>query len=92
MAISQFVYPSPSDGHLDGSQFWADKQRSQENLFTNLWLDIRLYFSMGKYVGNRVAEFYGKYMLTFFFFLSFIFLGLYLWHMEVPRLGVELEL
>ena len=25
-------------------------------------------------------------------FFSFFFLGTYLWHMEVPRLGVELEL
>ena len=28
----------------------------------------------------------------FFFFLFFVFLGLHPWHMEVPRLGVELEL
>jgi len=27
-----------------------------------------------------------------FFFLLFCFLGLYLWHMEVPRLGVKSEL
>ena len=30
-------------------------------------------------------------MVIFFLFLSF-FLGLHLWHMEVPRPGVELEL
>ena len=29
---------------------------------------------------------------SFFFFLCFVFLGPYLQHMEVPRLGVELEL
>ena len=28
---------------------------------------------------------------SLFFFFFFVFLGLYLWHMEVPRLGVELE-
>ena len=28
----------------------------------------------------------------FFFFLSFVFLGLHLRHMEIPRLGVELKL
>ena len=28
----------------------------------------------------------------FFFFHSFFFLGLHLWHMEIPRLGVESEL
>ena len=28
----------------------------------------------------------------FFFCLSFVFLGPYLWHMEVPRLGVQLKL
>ena len=29
------------------------------------------------------------HFFTFFFF--FVFLGLHLWHMEVPRLGVQLE-
>ena len=28
----------------------------------------------------------------FYFFLSFIFSGPHLWHMEIPRLGVQLEL
>ena len=36
------------------------------------------------------------YLFTYFnfnfFFCFFVFLGLHLWHMEVPRLGVELEL
>ena len=27
-----------------------------------------------------------------FFILVFVFLGLYLWHVEFPRLGVETEL
>ena len=34
-------------------------------------------------------------LLYFFFFclfLSFVFLGLHLWHMEVPRLGFQSEL
>ena len=31
-------------------------------------------------------------LFFFFFFWSLVFLGLYRWHMEVPRLGVELEL
>ena len=30
--------------------------------------------------------------IFFFFFWSFVFLGPYPWHMEVPRLGVKLEL
>ena len=30
------------------------------------------------------------FILNFFFF--FVFLGLHLWHMEVPRLGVKTEL
>ena len=29
---------------------------------------------------------------VFFFIFYFFVLGLHLWHMEVPRLGVELEL
>ena len=32
------------------------------------------------------------FFFSFFFFLFFCFLGLHLRHMEVPRLGVELEL
>ena len=28
----------------------------------------------------------------FFFFFFLVFLAPYLWHMEVPRLGIELEL
>ena len=34
-----------------------------------------------------------SFFLSFFFFLVFLpFLGLFPWHMEVPRLGVESEL
>jgi len=32
------------------------------------------------------------YLPFFFFFFFFCFLGPYLWHMEVPRLGIKLEL
>ena len=32
------------------------------------------------------------YVVVFFFFFLFVFLGLYLRHTEVPRLGVILEL
>ena len=43
---------------------------------------------------NKLDSFLHYYKLTFLFFLSFFicFLGLHLWHMEVPRLGVESEL
>ena len=34
----------------------------------------------------------GKISFFFFFLLSFVFLGLHLWHMEVPRLRVKSEL
>ena len=34
----------------------------------------------------------GFYLSFFFFFFFFFFLGLHLQHVEVPRLGVELEL
>ena len=33
-----------------------------------------------------------KHLLFFFFFLSFVLTGLHLRHMEVPRLGVSMEL
>ena len=32
------------------------------------------------------------YSLGFFWFFFFCFLGLHLWHVEIPRLGVESEL
>ena len=31
-------------------------------------------------------------VLFYFYYFNFVFLGPHLWHMEVPRLGVELEL
>ena len=51
------------------------------------WLEIIFLgqFSLST-VYNQNIYFY------FYFVLSFIFLGLHLQHMEVPRLGVELEL
>ena len=35
-----------------------------------------------------------QFIITFilFYFILIVFLGLHLWHMEVPRLGVKLEL
>ena len=33
-----------------------------------------------------------KLFFFFFFFCLFVSLGLYMWHMEVPRLGVKSEL
>ena len=32
------------------------------------------------------------FFFSFFFLIFFLFLGPYLWHMEVPRIGVQLEL
>ena len=34
----------------------------------------------------------GNILFFFFFFFFFVFLGLHSWHMEVPRLRVQLEL
>ena len=33
-----------------------------------------------------------SFFIYFFIFLSFVFLGPHLWHMEIPRLGVHSEL
>ena len=45
------------------------------------------------YMLNHPCEL-GKNHIWFFVFFCFVFvfLGLHTWHMEVPRLGVELEL
>ena len=45
--------------------------------------------------GERVYRFSGVLSykdINSFFFFFFVFLGPLLWHMEVPRLGVESEL
>ena len=44
--------------------------------------------------GNTLEKGQGWYVagLLFFFFFFFVFLGLYLRHMEVRRLGIQLEL
>ena len=41
------------------------------------------------YTGTLFSSFLPSFLPSF---ISFVFLGPYLWHMEVPRLGVELEL
>ena len=35
---------------------------------------------------------FSKPLKMHFFFLSFVFLGPHPWHVDIPRLGVELEL
>ena len=51
-------------------------------LASSLWLFLDM---------DIMGEFY--FLLCGFLFLFFVFfLGLHLWYMEVPRLGVELEL
>ena len=54
-------------------------------------------YSRQKFLGHRwhtrsLWTHWATRELFFFFFFFFFFLGLYLQHMEVPRLGVQLEL
>ena len=42
--------------------------------------------------GVKVFEKEGTFFFLFYYFILFLFLELYLWHMEVPRLGIESEL
>ena len=46
------------------------------------------------FIGIKYSAFGRRMEVCFFFFFFFFscFLGPHLWHMEVPRLGVELEL
>ena len=39
---------------------------------------------------KKTQSVYRRMQIYFLFFV--VFLGLHLWHMEIPRLGVELEL
>ena len=49
-------------------------------------------FGLGKCFPNFLALSSNEGHRIFFCFVLFCFLGLHLWHMEIPRLGVELEL
>ena len=51
-----------------------------------------IYFSFPTKLTVRRNSYHNIKLTTFFVFLFFCFLGLYLQHMEVPRLGVELKL
>ena len=46
--------------------------------------------NLGQGAGGTYLEVVSLSRIFFFFFL--VLLGLHLWHMEVPRLGVKLEL
>ena len=46
--------------------------------------------SLGPLIGGSWVRYVERGI--FFCLLSFVFLGLHLWHMEVPRLGFEVEL
>jgi len=43
-------------------------------------------------ISGDVISFLIFFLFFFFLFFFFVFLGLHLWHMEVPRLGVNSEL
>ena len=42
--------------------------------------------------GHSEAPIIMGFCFVFVFVLFFVFVGMHLWHMEVPRLGVKLEL
>ena len=44
------------------------------------------------FLSSLPPSFLPSFLPSLSLFLSSIFLGLYPWHMEIPRLGVELEL
>ena len=49
----------------------------------------------GEMKGNAPDElkaFFLGFLILFYFIIIFVFLGPHLWHIEVPRLGVESEL
>ena len=55
-------------------------------MFLNVYISINLYlFTQADLLGT-FSDFF------FFFFFFLLFLGLYLQHMEDPKLGVKLEL
>ena len=43
-------------------------------------------------LGTHLELQHTQFFFFFLFFFFFVFLELHQWHMEVPRLGVELEL
>ena len=88
--LSYTVHPVPS--------IWGKKKKSWviffpkiqiKSLFTHVhFLSHSAYSQMQVYTVNSIFFLF----LSFFFFFFFVLLGLHLWHMEVPRLGVKSEL
>ena len=55
-------------------------------------VNVVLYITLSKYNLLYVTLHLKRNYVSFFFFFFLLFLGLYPRHLEVPRLGVELEL
>ena len=64
-------------------------QNKQYEVVTQVNIQIKI-LSLSLFFLFFLGPFFYSFYLSLFFFLFFILL--YLWHMEVPRLGVESEL
>ena len=72
---------------------WTVKSFDCTHMCLCLFFSIMVYKCKIRIFIASTRTFYNKPAFFFFFcLLSFVFLGPHLWHMEVPRLGVELEL
>ena len=92
---------TPDQSHVCGLNHGSQQRRILNSLSKtrdgtrSLMVPSRIHFCCAT-MGTPVTPFEIKAECSLegllFFFLSFFFLGLHLQHMEVPRLGVELEL
>ena len=68
-----------------------------EYIYVKIWTHKSLRETSNQNINYRTFLYFKRNIrmplpCIFIFILYFCFLGLYLWHMEVPRLGVESEL
>ena len=72
------THPSPAEAETPGGAFWVIRMLPD----IREPLDLR---------NLELLSFLPSFLPSFLF-LSFVLLGLHLQHLEVPRLGVEMEL
>ena len=87
---SLLAFPSPSIIF-----FWLKWSQSAQNQQEETWTPLFARKSAKEVWSHVLFYFVLFYFILFYFilfyFILFYFLGLHLWHMEVPRLKVELE-
>ena len=68
----------------------SEKAKEELYIYISIPSQFPLFFRYHGRNGGSLCNHFQR--ISFFFFLSFVFLGQHPWQMEVPRLGVESDL